>query len=201
MADDKQGRDDQAHDEANRQRAREVEEALERGDEPEPEPVADPETVAALEPALEPLEYPATGSDIVAAVGDAEITAGAETLHVAELIADEPVESFGSPTAVLERVERPTVARAMKRIAEASSDRRDGRLRGSQQEAYEKTFAALAAIDTVDENAPVAAVADWVVGRISETGALPGSRAVRRQAAAHCRDHGYQVQSDEWLGV
>jgi mRNA-degrading endonuclease RelE of RelBE toxin-antitoxin system len=52
MADDKQGRDDQAHDEANRQRVREMEEARERGDEPEPEPVVDSEALSALEPEI-----------------------------------------------------------------------------------------------------------------------------------------------------
>lgn len=199
MADDKQGRDDQAHDEANRQRTREIEEARERGGEPEPAP--DPEAPSALEPALRSLEYPATGSAVVAAVGDREVGFGDDAHRVGALIADEAAESFASPEAVTERVGQPAVARAMKRVAEASGDRSEGRLRGSQQEAYEKTFSALAAIDTLDDDAPIAAVADWIVERIHEAGERPGSRAVRRQAAAHCRENGYQVRSDEWLGV
>ena len=199
MADDKQGRDDQAHDEANRQRAREIEEARERGD--EQEPALDPDAPSALEPALRSLEYPATGSAVVAAVGDREVGVGDGSRRVKELIADETAESFASPEAVTERVERPAVALGMKRVAEARSDLPEGRLRGSQQEAYAKTFSALAAIDTLDDDAPIAAVADWIVERIDETGSLPGSRAVRRQAAAHCRENGYQVRSDEWLGI
>ena len=120
---------------------------------------------------------------------------------MAELIADEYAESFASPAAVTERVERPAVALAMKRVVEASSDLPEGRLEGSQREAYAKTFAALAAIDPIDDDAPTAAVADWIVERIDRTDKLPGSRAVRRQAAAHCREHGYQVRNDEWLGI
>ena len=73
MADDKDGREKQAADEDRRQRERDVEDELERGDEAEPaaesEPPIDPDEVDEFEAALEPLTFPATGREIVAAVG------------------------------------------------------------------------------------------------------------------------------------
>jgi hypothetical protein len=44
-------------------------------------------------------------------------------------------------------------------------------------------------------------VTDWILDRFAETGELPGSRAVRREAARFCRSNGYTVSNDEWLGV
>lgn len=205
MADDKSGRDKQAHDEANRQRAREVKAELERGDEPEPPaqpaPSVEPETLTELERDLEALEFPATGADIVAAVGDREIAAAEGTYAVADLVPDTTEETFDAPDAVRVQVERPTVASAMKRIVEAIGTLQNPEFRPSQRDAYVKTFEELRAIGVDDEDEGIAAVADWVVEQILEKGKIPGSRDVRRQAASFCRANGFRVRNDEWLGI
>jgi hypothetical protein len=198
MADDKDGREAQARDESDRQARRRVREAVERGSEPEPE--LDAATLGDVERALEPVSFPASGADLVAAVGERTATADGAAVPVAELLPDTEAETFSEPAAVRDRLRYPTVAAAMKRVAEAAGEA-GGELRGSQREAYEKTFLALAAIDTVDDDEDVVAVADWVVERLTETGALPGSRRLRKQGAKVARASGYTVRDDEWLGA
>jgi hypothetical protein len=197
MADDKRGRDKQAQDVDRRQRERDLRTELERGDEPEP-PV-EPAELAGLEADLADLSFPATGAEVVAAVGDRELDAAGETHAVADLV-PETDERFDSPAAVRVRVQRPTVGAAMKRVVEASRQLRNERLAESQREAYEKTFRALAAVEADDEDEGIRVIADWVVERLEE-GRAPGSRDVRRQAAEFCRANGYPVRDDEWLGV
>lgn len=199
MADDKQGRDKQADDDERRQRERDVAAELERWAETEP-PVDEGE-LGGLETDLESLEFPATGADVVAAVGDREITSDDRTYTVEELIPDTDEETYDAPAAVRVRVKRPTVAAAMKRILEASERLQNADLRGSQREAYEKTLLELEAVDADDDDEGIQAITDWVVAQIREEGRLPGSRAVRRRAAAFCRANGYQVRNDEWLGI
>jgi len=198
MADDKSGRDKQAHDEERRQREREITAELERGDEAEP-PV-DPSELAYFETALDAVAFPATGAEIVAAVGDREIEAVSGTYAVADLVPDVDGETFEEPTAVRLRVQRPTIAAAMKRIVEASDSLPDEEIGRSQRDAYERTFRALEAIDA-DDDEGITVIADWIVERIDEKGKLPGSRDVRRQAAKFCRENGYEIRNDEWLGV
>jgi hypothetical protein len=120
------------------------------------------------------------------------------THAVAALVPETDAETFESPAAVRERVQRPTVAATMKRIVEVTDRPQEVELRGSQRDAYERTFAELEAIDA-DEGIQV--VGDWVVEQIREKGTLPDSRAVRRKAAKFCRSNGYQVRNDEWLGI
>jgi len=72
---------------------------------------------------------------------------------------------------------------------------------GSQRDAYEKTLDELESIDEDDDDEGVRVVGDWLVERIADDGTLPGSRSVRRRAAAFCRENGYQVRNDEWLGI
>ena len=199
MADDKSGREKQAADEDRRAREREITAELERGDEAEP-PVDAAELVD-LEAALEPLTFPATGRELIAAVGDREIDAAGDTYAVADLLPDADMESFDAPAVVSERVRRPAVATAMKRVVEAASTLPDEEFGRSQHEAFERTFRALSDINEVDDEGPVRAIADWVVDRIRERETVPGSRDVRREAAKHCRAHGYEVRDDEWLGV
>lgn len=196
MADDKEGREDQAQREEQRQRRRAVEEALERGDEPEP-PVEEP--LAA--DALEPVSFPATAAEIVAAAGDRTVRAGDAEYAVADLLPAADTERFPDPDDVFERVARPTVAAAMKRVVEAGEDLADPHTQPSQYEAYEQTFRALRAVDAVDDDAVIDEVADWLVERIDEKGKLPGSRQVRREAAKVVRSHGYEIRTDEWLGA
>ena len=79
MADDKQGRDDQADDEERRQRERELEEARDRADEPESMRGDPDERLGDLDEALETHEYPTTTDELVEAYGDYEIeTQGGE---------------------------------------------------------------------------------------------------------------------------
>jgi hypothetical protein len=198
MADDKSGRDEQAHNAERRQRERDLVTELERRDETEP-PVEEA-TVEAVVGELADIAFPATGSEVVAAVGDRTLDAPEGTLGVEELVANTDAETFESPAAVRLRLRRPTVATAMKRIVEASHQNSVS-LDRSQREAYERTFRELAAIDAVDENEGIRVVADWAVDRIHEEGTLPGSRDVRRRAAKFCRANGYEVRNDEWLGV
>jgi len=199
MADDKSGREDQAQREDRRQRERAIAEEMERYDEPEPSVArADLE---ALEADLETVEFPATAADVVAAVGDRALDADGETYSVADLLPHAEAETFEHPDAVRARVERPTVASAMKRVVEASDPLQDEDLGRSQRDAYERTFRALAAIDAVDQDEGIGVIADWIVDQIETKGRLPGSRDVRREAASVCREHGYAVRSDEWLGV
>lgn len=198
MPDTGAGRDKQAHDRENRQRAREILEELERWEETEP-PVEE-EELEDLETALASLEYPATAATVVEAAGDREV-AGAEGTHtVAEVIPRTERETFASPAAVRVRVQRPAVAAAMKRIVEANDERNPDPLARSQRTAYEKTLRALKAVEA-DDDEGVEVVTDWIVERIRETGTPPGSRTVRRRAAEFCRENGYAVRNDDWLGV
>ncbi|WP_181693052.1 hypothetical protein [Natronomonas sp. LN261] len=73
MADDKQGRDEQADREEERQREREVEETRTRGDEKEPVRVNPGEELGDLDEALKSHDYPATTNELVEAYGDYEL--------------------------------------------------------------------------------------------------------------------------------
>lgn len=96
---------------------------------------------------------------------------------------------------------RLTLAVTTKRILEASESLPNADSRGSQRGAYERTFEELRAIDAVDEDEGVEVIGGWILERIEEKGELPGSHAVRRQAAEYCRANGYEVRDDEGLGV
>lgn len=73
MADDKQGRDEQADNEERRQRDREVEEARSRADEDEPMRGDSGERLGDLDDALETHDYPTTTDELIEAYGDYEI--------------------------------------------------------------------------------------------------------------------------------
>lgn len=199
MADDKKGRDKKARDAERRQRERDITAELERGDETEP-PV-DAAELGDFEAELDSLTFPATGTEVIAAGGDREVESVDGTYTLEELVPDTDVETFDSPSAVRVRVQRPTIAAAMKRIVEASETLQNEGLGGSQREAYERTLRELKAIDADDDDEGVRAISDWIVERIRDEEELPGSRAVRRQAAKFCRANGYQVRNDEWLGI
>lgn len=199
VADDKRGRDKQAQDADRRQRERDIIAELERWEETEP-PV-DERELGDLEVALDSLEFPATGAEVVAAVGDRELDSAEGRFAVAELVPETDRERFEAPEDVRVRVQRPTVAASMKRILEASETVSNVSLGTSQREAYEKTLRALKAVGADDEDEGVRYITDWIVDRIREKDRIPGSRAVRREAAEFCRANGYEVRKDEWLGV
>jgi len=199
MADDKSGREKQARDSERRQRERDVAAELERGDEPEP-PV-DAEGRSELESELESLEFPATGTEVVAAVGDHEIESVTTSNTIEALVPATDAEMFDSPAAVTVQTLQPTVAAAMKRVIEATATLPNAALPWSQRKAYEMTFQELKTIDADDDDEGIRAISDWIVEFIREKERLPGSRGVRRQAAKFCRANGYQVRNDEWLGI
>lgn len=198
MADDKSGRRKQAQDAERRQQEREIAEEVERGDEPEP-PVEASE-LGDFEAELESVEFPASGADIVAQLGDYAVQSVEGSYAIREVVPETEKEEFDSPAAVRVQIRRPTVAAAMKRVVEAGETLRNTEFSWSQRRAYEQTFRELEAIDA-DDDEGIAVVSDWVVDRIHEDETLPSSRAVRRQAAKFCRTNGYEVRADEWLGI
>ncbi|QPV62361.1 hypothetical protein I7X12_16700 [Halosimplex litoreum] len=199
MPDRKEGRDKQARDRENRQRRREIIEELERWEETEP-PLDDSE-LDELDAELASVTFPATGADVVEAVGDRAIDSAEGTHDVAELVPRTETDTYEGPEAVRARVQRPTVAAAMKRVVEAADDHQSAEFGSSQYEAYERTLRELKAIDADDDDEGVEVIADWLVERIRERETLPGSRDVRRRAADFCRSNDYEVRNDEWLGV
>jgi hypothetical protein len=199
MADDKSGRDKQADDAERRQQEREIAMELERGDEREPPVRA--EELADFETALEELTFPATGAEIVAAIGHREIESVKGSYRIEELVPETDEETFDTPAAVRVQVQRPTVAAAMKRVVEASKTLRNTEFSWAQRDAYEKTFEELEAIDADDDDEGIRVISDWIVERIRDNETLPTSRAVRREAAKFCRTNGYEIRTDEWLGI
>ncbi|QKY19007.1 hypothetical protein B4589_000945 [Halolamina sp. CBA1230] len=199
MADDKQGRDKQAHDAERRQRERELRTELERRNEPEP-PV-DEADLDGIDAALEDVPFPATGADVVDAIGDRSVAAGGDRYAVKALIAESDVERFERPEIVRVRVRRPRVASAMKQVVEAAETIPNVEFPAKTRDAYEKSLRAMAAIDADDEDSGVRALREWVVDRIEEKGKLPRSRDVRRQGAKIARKHGHEIRNDDWLGV
>ncbi|MDZ7746129.1 MAG: hypothetical protein U5K28_06315 [Halobacteriales archaeon] len=151
--------------------------------------------------ALSTVAFPASATDIVAAVGTHELDAEGSQYTVKELLPDADEVVFESPVAVRMRVERPTVAVAMKRVVEASKALSNVEFGQSQRDAYEKTFRELEIIDGDDDNEGITVISDWLVDQIHEKQTLPGSRTVRRRAAKFCRANGYQTRDDEWLGA
>jgi len=199
MPDDKRGRENQARDADRRQRERDIIAQLERWDETEP-----PVEAAALgefEADLDALSFPTTGTELVATVGERTVESPEGTERVADLVPDTTDETFESPTAVRVRVQRPTVAAAMKRIVEAVAELRHDPLDDSRRAGYEKTLRALAAIDADDEDEGVEVIRDWILEQVRDRERLPRSRAVRREAAEFCRTNRYEIRDDQWLGV
>lgn len=199
MADNKAGRDKQVQDADRRQRERAIEEELERMDDPEP-PV-DTSELAYFETSVETLSFPATGKDVVDAAGDETIEATDTTYTVAELVPETDVETYESPSALREEIQHPTVASAMKQVVEASAGLSNDSMGPSQADAYRRTFRELRAVDVLDDDEGIQTISDWIVEHIHETETLPDSRAVRREAASVCRDAGYEIRNDEWLGI
>lgn len=199
MADDKKSRDKQARDEKRRQMKRDQDEAQRRMGEPEP-PI-DEADLADIETELDSIEYPATGAEVVEAVGDHTVKSVSGSYRVEELVPDTDAETFESPSAVRAQVQRPTVAASMKRIVEAANTLQHADFGESQREAYEKTLRELRGIDADDDDEGVEVIADWIVESIHEKEKLPGSRVVRKRAAKFCRENGYEIRNDEWLGV
>ena len=185
MADDKRGRNKQARDTERRQQERDIVAELERGAEPEP-PVDAPE-LEDLEEDLDALDFPATGAEVITAVGTHETDPGERTYTMEELVPDTDAETFDSPAALRVRVRRPTVAAAMKRVLEATKTLPHAELSDSQRDAYERTFKELKAIDAADDDEGIRTISDWIVERIHDEGR---SRGLRRYAGTQPRSAG-----------
>ncbi|APE94990.1 hypothetical protein HSR6_0528 [Halodesulfurarchaeum formicicum] len=199
MPDDKRGREKQARNADRRQRKRAIASELERMDEPEPE--IDEGELALFETALEELEFPVTATEVVSEMGHQELEGLEQAYSVAELLPATEAISFNRPAEVRMRIQRPSIATALKRIVEETDTIQGASLTGSQLETYEKTFLELKAIDAVDDDEGIPVLRDWILESLRENGELPGSRGVRRRAADYCRENGYEVRNDEWLGI
>lgn len=105
MADDKKGRDKQAHDEERRQRERELEEARDRGDEPEPVHDDPGERLGDLDDALENHDYPTTTDELTGAYGDREVETQEGWKSVEEVFAPIDDETYDSADDVQSRIQ------------------------------------------------------------------------------------------------
>lgn len=103
MGDTKKGREKQANDEERRQRERELTEAVDRADEPEPADEADGE-LGELDSALEEHDYPATTDDVIAAYGDREVETQDGRESVEDVLAPIDDERYDSPEDVRNRI-------------------------------------------------------------------------------------------------
>lgn len=136
----------------------------------------------------------------VATVGDAVVVADDRRFAVSERVASTAAERFETADAVRAVVRRPTVALSMKRIVEAGAAAGSS-LEGSQRAAHERTLLELCALDADDADDGPGATTDCILDRIRDTVALPGSRAVRRQAATVRRANGSEIRDNDWLVV
>lgn len=106
MADDKNGREEQARNEERRQREREMQEARDRGDEAEPVQDDTGRRLGDLDEALADHDYPTTADELVEAYGDREVEAQGGSESVDEVLA--PVdddETYDSPDEVRDRIQ------------------------------------------------------------------------------------------------
>lgn len=101
MGDNRADRDEQADHAEQRQRERELREALERADEAEPH-----KRLGDLNKALENHEYPASTHDLIGAYGDhtVETPRGAES--IGDILSQSDVDTFGSPDEVRDHLLR-----------------------------------------------------------------------------------------------
>lgn len=72
--------------------------------------------------------------------------------------------------------------------------------RDQQYEMYEKTLETVKNIDADDDDEGVVVVTGWIVEELNSTGERPSSRAVRSRAKKFCRNQGYEVANDSWMG-
>jgi len=104
MADDKQGRDEQADRKENRQRDRELEESQARGDEKEPLFDDESEQLGGLDEALKSHDYPATTNELVEAYGDYEIETQGDTKLFEDVLASTDDKTYDSAENVRRRI-------------------------------------------------------------------------------------------------
>lgn len=84
---------------------------------------------------------------------------------------------------------------ALQRIADAGRETGVNGELDALLSTYERT---LRTLERIDEDG-VAVVSDWIVDRIRAEHSVPSARAVRRRAAAFCRNNGYSIPDDSWI--
>lgn len=104
MADDKQGRDKQAHDAERRQRERELEEARDRADEAEPIGDEPDGRLGDLDEALENHNYPTTREELITDYGDYEVQTQGGSKSIGEILAPLDNERYDSADDVRNRI-------------------------------------------------------------------------------------------------
>ena len=104
MADDKQGRDEQADHEKRRQQERMQEEARDRADEAEPVSGDQSEQLGDLDEALETHDYPTTTDELVEAYGDYTIDTQGGEESLDEVLSSTENQTYDSADDVRSRV-------------------------------------------------------------------------------------------------
>jgi hypothetical protein len=193
MGDTKEGRDKQARDEQRRQMERATQEELERYHETEPP--------RELDDALEDLEYPAPAERVAEATEDYEVQTEANAIPVAEVVVESVRETFESSENVREKVQQPSVAASLRRLRDVSERTGLEDEFREREDVYRTTLRALEDVDADDDDEGVAAVTAWLVAEMRDEQRLPSSRNTRQRAAAFCRDRGYEIRDDSWLGA
>ncbi len=196
MSSHRNARDKKAHDDDNRQRRREITTELQRREDP---PLHE-EALAMLSQEVDDEEYPLTGAELLEAASEAELETDVDKLGLEEVVPDSHSLRFQSTQDLYLKLGRPTVASSIRRVVEAA-DAGDLEFGNGQLDTYRKSFVALQEIKEDDGDEGVEEIADWIVDRVEDGRGLPGSRAVRREAANNCREKGYTVSIDDWLGV
>lgn len=105
MADDKNSRDKQAHDEERRQRERELREARDRADEAEPVRDIPGERLGDLDEALENHDYPTTTDELIEAYGEYDVETQGGWKSVEEVLAPVDNEMYDSADNVRNRIQ------------------------------------------------------------------------------------------------
>lgn len=105
MADNKNARDKQADDEDRRQRERELHEARDRADEPEPIDTESSEQLGDLDEELENHDYPTTTDELISAHGDREVETEGGSKTITEVLAPVDNELYESADDVRNRIQ------------------------------------------------------------------------------------------------
>lgn len=193
MGDTKEGREEQAQEEQRRQMERATREELERFHETEPP--------RGLDDALEALEYPAPAERVAEAAEEYEVQTEVDTIPVAEIVAESKRETFESPEGVREKVQRPSVAASLRRLRDVSREAGLEDEFREREEVYRTTLRALEDVDADDDDECIAAVTAWIVAEVRDEQRLPSSRQARQRGAEVCRERGYEIRDDDWLGA
>jgi len=124
---------------------------------------------------------PATGAEIIAAIGDRDIGPSAERYTVEQLVPETDKVQFDSP----DRVRVPDTATHGRHGHEADrGGQRDAAERGARWIATRRLREDLRrtrAVSPDDDDESIGVVRDWVVDRIRDKEKLPTSRQIRRR--------------------